>query len=78
MPAKFLSTHSYSLLPALSLDGILHLSIVEGSFTTATFSEFIEGLLNRMSPFPAQNSVIIMDNCRIHKSELIREMIEER
>jgi hypothetical protein len=69
---------SYSVLPAISLDGILHVNIVEGSFTTETFAEFIEGLLDKMNPFPGPNSVIVMDNCRIHKAEIIREMIENR
>lgn len=31
-----------------------------------------------MQPYPAPNSVIVMDNCRIHKSPRIREMIESR
>lgn len=39
---------------------------------------FIDGLLTRMSPFPAANSVIVMDNCRIHKGPEIAEMIEAR
>jgi transposase len=68
----------YSILPALSLDGILSLEIVEGSFTKLSFASFIDGLLDRMNPFPGPNSVIVMDNCRIHKSDLIQEMIEER
>lgn len=68
----------YSVLPAISLDGILYVNIVEGSFTTETFAEFIDGLLDKMNPFPGPNSVIVMDNCRIHKADLIREMIEER
>ncbi|KAJ6585530.1 hypothetical protein B0H19DRAFT_1059746 [Mycena capillaripes] len=68
----------YSVLPAISLDGILYVSILEGSFTTATFVEFIDGLLDTMNPFPGPNSVIVMDNCCIHKADVIREMIEER
>jgi hypothetical protein len=70
--------YRYSLLPALSLDGIIHAKIVEGSFTTVLFRDFIEGLLDRMQPFPAPNSVIIMDNAHIHKNPRIVELIEER
>ncbi|KAF9514734.1 hypothetical protein BS47DRAFT_1294813, partial [Hydnum rufescens UP504] len=66
------------ILPALSMDGILHLKIVEGSFNRPLFMEFIEGLLDQMNPFPGPNSVIVMDNCRIHKSNEITQMIEER
>ena len=69
---------SYSLLPALSLDGILCLDIIEGSFNTARFSQFIDGLLYVMNPYPGPNSVIVMDNCSIHKDQTIVEMTEER
>ena len=56
---------------------MLSVKIVEGSFNTELFTEFIEGLLDRMHPFPAKNSVIVMDNCRIHKSLAVIQMIED-
>ena len=59
--------YRYSVLPALSLDGILYVRIVNGSFNYDSFGEFIDGLLDQMNPFPGPNSVILMDNCRIHK-----------
>jgi hypothetical protein len=68
----------YSVLPALSLDGIIAANVVEGSFNAALFSDFVEGLLDQMQPFPRNNSVVVMDNCRIHKDPAIVEMIEER
>lgn len=68
----------YSVLPAISLDGILNVKILEGSFDSDSFARFIDGLLCHMNPFPGPNSVIVMDNCRIHKSYLVREMIEEQ
>ncbi|KZP05777.1 hypothetical protein FIBSPDRAFT_765399 [Athelia psychrophila] len=70
--------HSYSILPALSLDGILAVDIIEGSFTTIKFARFVNGLLDQMNPYPGPNSVIIMDNCGIHKSDVILDMITER
>ena len=70
-------TFSYSLLPALSLDGILCLDIIEGSFNAPCFSQFIDGLLYLMNPYPGPDSAIIMDNCSIHKDQTIIEMIEE-
>jgi hypothetical protein len=63
----------YSVLPALSLDGILHVNIIEGKYDS--FAEFIEGLLVQMNPFPGSYSVIVMDNCQIHKSDLVLDMI---
>lgn len=73
----FVHGRRYLVLPALSLSGILLLDIVEGSFTKSHFSKFIDALLNQMNPFPGPNPVIVMDNCRIHKSELMQEMIVE-
>jgi hypothetical protein len=60
------------------LDGVIWAKIVEGSFTKPLFKEFISELLTRMQPFPGNNSVIIMDNARIHKNQDVIDMIEER
>ena len=70
--------HRYSVLPALSLDGIIALDIVQGSYNTKRFKRFISSLLDEMSEFPGPNSVIVVDNCRIHKSKEITDMIYER
>jgi hypothetical protein len=74
------SSHSrYSVHPALSLkEGILHCNILEGTFNTTSFYKFIECTLNHMQPFPALNSVIVMDNCRIHKHPDIQDLIESQ
>ncbi len=71
-------SHRYSMLPALSLDGILHLEVLDRSFTAELFNEFVDGLLDNMNPFPAQNSVLVMDNASIHKSVRLQQMVEER
>ncbi|KAF8154137.1 hypothetical protein B0H34DRAFT_662109, partial [Crassisporium funariophilum] len=63
------------ILPALSRDGIISLNIVEGSFNKILSGQFIDGLLHQMNPFPGPNSVIVMDNCRIHKCPEILNMI---
>lgn len=31
-----------------------------------------------MNPFPADQSVLIMDNCAIHKIDAIREIVEAK
>jgi hypothetical protein len=61
IPFKMCSLHvlRFSVLPALSLyDGILHCDIVEGSFDSQLFYQFIERVLDQMQPYPAPNSVI--------------------
>ncbi|KAF8219841.1 hypothetical protein L208DRAFT_1337414, partial [Tricholoma matsutake] len=57
----------YSLLPALSVNGVIYSKIVKGSFTARRFYNFIDGLLDHMQPFPLPNLVIVMDNACIHK-----------
>ena len=67
----------YSILPALSLDGILHLEVVENAVTGAAFRHFVEGLLPRMNKWPLPNSVLVVDNASIHKVAGIRELVED-
>ncbi|KIK22841.1 hypothetical protein PISMIDRAFT_101702, partial [Pisolithus microcarpus 441] len=59
-------------------DSIIHCEVVEGSFCTKMFIQFINGLLKNMQPYPAPNLVIVMDNCKIHKHPDIQNMIEAR
>ncbi len=58
------------------------MSIEEGAFNAQTFQEFIAGLLKFMNPYDPdthpKNSVLVMDNCRIHKNEETLEMIRRR
>jgi hypothetical protein len=69
----------FSVLPALALnDGIIHCDIVEGAFDSNLFYTFISRLLDEMNPFPAAKSVVVMDNCRIHKMPEALELIEAR
>ena len=66
----------YSILPALSLDGILHVEVLDHPIAGVDFLMFVEGLLERMQPWPLPNSVLIMDNAAIHRVDGVREMIE--
>lgn len=68
----------YSILPALCSKGILTVDIVEGSFNAKHFHCFIDGLLSQMNPWPQPNSVIVMDNCHIHKDQEVLDMIVAR
>ncbi len=73
----FLRGIKYSILPALSLDGVLHLEVVENAITGNDFWAFIEGLLPCMNQWPLLNSILVMDNTSIHKVAGIHEMVEE-
>ncbi|TFK57963.1 hypothetical protein BDN72DRAFT_749356, partial [Pluteus cervinus] len=56
----------YSMLPALSLDGILYTKVQDHTFDGDDFHEFIEELLDHMQPWPLPNSVLVADNASIH------------
>lgn len=60
------------------MDGIIECTIVEGSFNGELFYGFIQDLLKKMLPFPNPKSVVVMDNCSIHKAPEIRELVESR
>jgi hypothetical protein len=52
--------------------------VVEGSVDSSVYEEFLSQLLDRMQPYPLPNSVLVMDNASIHKTEDVKDMIVER
>jgi hypothetical protein len=63
-------------------DGVFHVNVVEGSFNMDTFENFIEELLRRMNSYDANThpskSVIVLDNCQIHKRPETLQLILDR
>lgn len=72
----FLRGTKYSILPAISLNGILHLEVLEHAITGNVFYTFVQGLLLRMNKWPLPHSVLVVDNASIHKVPGIRELVE--
>ena len=61
----------WSILPALTVDGYLDWTIVQGSITKASYIQFIrDRVLPHCSPTASglARSVLVMDNASIHKS----------
>ena len=56
---------SYSVLPALSLEGVIFSDIVKGSYDGKKFVQFVDELMNVMNPYPGKHSVLVMVNCQI-------------
>ena len=67
----------YSILPAISIDGIIHLEVLDNAVTGADFHHFVQNLLPCMNEWPLPNSVLVVDNASIHKVAGIRELVEE-
>jgi hypothetical protein len=80
IPSLFSFLYRYSVLPAISLDGVLHIDILrDQSWNGDSFYTFIDTLTaTKMQAYPAANSVLVMDNCSIHRVQGIRELVESR
>ncbi|KAJ4467503.1 hypothetical protein C8R41DRAFT_741756, partial [Lentinula lateritia] len=61
------------LVAAMSLEGYIAVWVIEGSLDSFEFFDFIINELPQMKPFPDQHSVLVMDNCRIHHSDMLIE-----
>jgi transposase len=65
-------TPRWSILPAYTIDGYIATVLFQGSLNTMRFEDFvIDFALPRCTPFPGRNSVLVMDNCSIHRSDVI-------
>ncbi|KAF9041155.1 hypothetical protein BDP27DRAFT_1150815, partial [Rhodocollybia butyracea] len=62
-----------SILPALTINGIISYDIVPGSVNGEKFHQ-----IPYTTPYPGPRSVIVMDNCNIHHGDEVRELIEDR
>ncbi|GBB93508.1 hypothetical protein RclHR1_21840002 [Rhizophagus clarus] len=62
----FLREKRYTILSALLLDGYIAVDIIEGNCNKERFKDFILSKIPQIYPFPGPNSVLIMDNAKIH------------
>ncbi|GES76488.1 homeodomain-like protein [Rhizophagus clarus] len=73
----FLQSTRYTILPALIIDGFIACDIIKGSYSKARFRTFIlSQVLPLMTPFPKKNSVLVMDNAKIHYDEELIKLIK--
>src|SRR5579871_5611447 len=53
------------------LDGYITYDLVHGSYNAELFNNFIQNqVLPLCNPYPGPRSILVMDNARIHKSEV--------
>jgi hypothetical protein len=65
----FKRSERWSLLLCYGSRGFVCHDTIHGSYTTTAYNEFIvDQVLPRCNPFPGPNSVLCMDNARIHCS----------
>ena len=68
--------HSWSILPAYTIDGFLPCTgVKEGWFNGQAFYRWVsDELLPQCNPYPQPKSVIIMDNASIHCNQRIEQV----
>ncbi|PKC01482.1 hypothetical protein RhiirA5_261733, partial [Rhizophagus irregularis] len=66
----------YTILPALSLQGIIAVDIMEGNCTKEKFREFVISNVPQMNAYPNEQSVLVLDNARIHHDDDLIDYIE--
>ncbi|KAH7910154.1 hypothetical protein BJ138DRAFT_970166, partial [Hygrophoropsis aurantiaca] len=69
--------HRFLILPAITTDGIIYSHIKVGGYNGDQFIEYLEGLMAVMNSYPAPHSVLVLDNCRIHHVDGVKELCEQ-
>ena len=65
----------WSLLPAISLNGLVALTTTSETFQGEKFEHFLEfDLLPRMNRYPGVNSVLVCDNAMIHRGARVKDL----
>lgn len=68
----------HQVLPALTIKGILGLSVYKGATDGQGFVDYIEAkVLPKTSPFPGPNSVLVMDNASFHFHDDLKRLYNE-
>ncbi|KIK50873.1 hypothetical protein GYMLUDRAFT_78400 [Collybiopsis luxurians FD-317 M1] len=74
----FIRGNCYTLIAALSVKGYIATCVIPDSADTFQFFDFIvEDVLTQMTPYLNQNSILIMDNCRIHHTDMLLDLCNE-
>ena len=64
-----------TLIASLTLEGMGEAMILEGSANGAAFETYVEELL---APSLRTGQIVVMDNLKAHKSERVRQVIEDK
>lgn len=66
----------YSMVAGLTTSGIIQSQVVEGSFDYDLFWSFIfDTLIPSMNAYPGPNSVLVLDNARIHHNVVMVDRV---
>src|SRR6266481_788996 len=69
---------SFSVILAISLEGVVYSDIMKGSYDGNKFICFVDELNDIMNPYPGKHSVLVMDNCKIHHVPAVEEVFAQK
>ncbi|CAK5283695.1 unnamed protein product [Mycena citricolor] len=78
--APFVRGRRYSIVAALTTEGLMAVDAVEGSFDGDLFVQFIaQSVLPNMNPYSpgTEHSVLVLDNCSIHHTEELEDLVRD-
>jgi hypothetical protein len=62
----------WSILPLYTIDGFLAVEIIKGSYNSFLFRRYMQEIvIPNCTPYPGPQSVVVMDNARIHCDPVI-------
>lgn len=68
-----------SALAAFNCHGYFAWAFTSGTFTRLSFHDaFVKNILPHLNPYPMENSIVIIDNARIHMYKQFEEAVESR
>jgi transposase len=63
-------------MTAMTCNGVLQYEATTGTVNSDKFIDFIRGqLVPNMQPFPGDNSILILDNCSIHHTHEVQQLL---
>ncbi|KAI7933840.1 hypothetical protein MJO29_016678 [Puccinia striiformis f. sp. tritici] len=72
------NSKTFTLLPGISFFGVLALTVTDENVLGPNFEHFLKyRLLPRMNRYPAVNSILVLDNARIHGGSRVAELCKE-
>ena len=70
----FTRSKKWSILPVYTQDGFIDYEIIHGSYNAEMFKDFLRNhVIPHTTPFPGPRSVLIMDNAKIHRDEVLQD-----
>ncbi|EFP87934.1 uncharacterized protein PGTG_13738 [Puccinia graminis f. sp. tritici CRL 75-36-700-3] len=68
----------FTLIPAISMFGVIALTVTEENVKRPCFTHFLKyQLLPHMNPYPGLNSILVMDNACVHCGGKVAQLCDE-